>query len=92
MGKLINEYLNSREFKKRNRKRSPEWQLRRTNILLEFLKYCEFRKIPRLKDVDESLYSAHVNNLNRKCLKKSTIERYKNIIKTDLLSHFRPIK
>jgi predicted DNA-binding ribbon-helix-helix protein len=82
----------TKEFKKRNRKRSAEWQGRRTNIVLEFLRYCEFKKIKRLKDISESLYSAHVNNLNRKCLKKSTIERYKNIIKTDLLSHFRPIK
>ncbi len=92
MGQLINEYLNSREFKKRSRKRSAEWQLRRTNILLEFLKYCEFRKIKRLKDINEPLYSAHINRLTRAGLSKNTITRYKSILKKDLLSHFRPIK
>ena len=92
MGKLINEFLNAKEFKKRNRKRSSQWQLRRTNILLEFLKYAEFKKIERLKNIDETVYSAYINRLNRLNLKKSTINRYKNIIKRDLLGHFKVIK
>ena len=40
MGQLINEYFKAKEFKKRNRKRSSEWQTRRTNVVLEFLRYA----------------------------------------------------
>ncbi len=88
MGKLVEEYFNANEFKKRSRKRSAEWQSRRTNVLLDFLKYAEFRKINRLKDISEPVYSAYINNLFRKGLSKITIARYKNIIKNDLLHHF----
>ncbi len=85
---LINEFLKNREFKKRSRQRSPDWQKRRTNILLKFLDYAEFRKIKRLKDINESIYSAYINQLYRKGLSKTTIEKYKTIIKEDLLKHF----
>ena len=88
MGILINEYYQNREFKKRTRGRSADWQLRRTNINLAFLRYAEWRNIKRLKDIDESIYSAYINQLHRSGLKKTTIERYKKIIKSDLLSHF----
>ena len=88
MGILIDEYYKSREFKKRNRSRSADWQLRRTNINLAFLRYAEWRNIKRLKDIDESIYSAYINQLHRKNLSLNTILRYKKIIKQDLLSHF----
>ena len=85
---LITEYLRNKEFKKRSRFRSPNWQKRRTNILISFLKYAEFRQIKRLKDIDEAVYSAYINQLHRKNLSKNTIEQYKLIIKDDLLKHF----
>ena len=88
MGILINEYYKNKEFKKRNRGRSANWQTRRTNVLLAFLKYAEWRNIKRLKDIDESLYSAYINQLHRKNLSLNTIKRYKKIIQSDLLSHF----
>ena len=88
MGILINEYYKNKEFKKRNRGCSADWQLRRTNVLLNFLKYAEFRQVKRLKDIDENIYSAYINQLHRKGLSLNTIERYKKIIKSDLLSHF----
>ena len=100
MGILINEYYKNKEFKKRSRSRSADWQTRRTNVLLNFLKYAEYRGILRLKNIDESIYSAYINRLYRSGLKKTTIERYKKIIRQDLISHFtnntkklkRPIK
>ena len=88
MGILINEYYQTKEFKKRSRKRSLKWQARRTNIVLEFLGYAEFRNIKRLKDIDEAIYSAYVNQLHRKHYSDNTIRQYKNILKKDLLSHF----
>lgn len=92
MGQLINEYFENKEFKKRSRKRSEKWQTRRTNIVLEFLRYAEFKKIPRLKDIDEAIYSAYINQLHRSSRSENTIRQYKNILKQDLLSHFQPLK
>ena len=92
MGQLINEYYQTKEFKKRNRKHSKEWQTRRTNIVLEFLRYAEFKKILRLKDIDEAIYSAYINQLHRSTHSENTIRQYKNILKQDLLSHFQPLK
>ena len=92
MGQLINEYLSNKEFKKRNRKRSKKWQSRRTNIVLEFLRYAEFKKIPRLKDIDEAIYSAYINRLHLSTHAENTIRQYKNILKQDLLSHFQPTR
>ena len=89
MGCLITEFYKNKEFKKRSRKRSEGWQKRRTNVLLAFLKYAEYRNIKRLKDIDEAIYSAHINQLHRKNLSESTIKQYKNILKQDLLSHFQ---
>ena len=88
MGILITEYYQNKEFKKKNRSRSPDWQARRTNINLAFLKYAEWRNIKRLKDIDNNIYSAYINQLHRKGLSLHTIERYKKIIRQDLLSHF----
>jgi hypothetical protein len=88
MGLLINEYLTTKEFKKRSLTRSPEWQTRRTNVVLSFLEYAEFRNIKRLKDINENTYSAYINQLHRSTRSKSTIRQYKNILKQDLLSHF----
>ena len=90
MGILEYEFLNNREFKKRSRKRSSEWQSRRTNIVLEFLRYAEIRNIKRLKDIDEAIYSAYVNQLHQRTNSDNTIRQYKNILKQDLLSHFQP--
>ena len=92
MGCLIAEYFENKEFKKRSRKRSENWQRRRTNVVLSFLEYAEFRNIKRLKDIDEAIYSAYINQLCRKDLSKSTVAQYKRIIKKDLLSHFQPLK
>ena len=89
MGYLITEFYESREFKKKSRKRTQDWQKRRTNVLLGFLKYAEYRNIKRLKDIDEAIYSAYINQLHRKNLSESTIQQYKNILKQDLLSHFQ---
>ena len=88
MGILITEYYQNKEFKKRNRTRSTNWQLRRTNILISFLQYAEFRQVKRLKDINNNIYSAYINQLHRKNLSLTTIERYKKILRQDLLSHF----
>ena len=88
MGILINEYYQNREFKKRNRSRSSDWQRHRTNINLAFLRYAEFKQVKRLKDIDNDIYSSYINQLHRKNLSLNTIERYKKIIRQDLLSHF----
>ena len=89
MGYLITEFYKNKEFKKRSRKRSQDWQKRRTSVLLAFLKYAEFKNIKRLKDIDEAIYSAYINSLHRKNLSKSTIQQYKSILKQHLLSHFQ---
>ena len=88
MGMLIQEYFENKEFKKRNRSRAANWQTRRTNINLAFLRYAEFRQVKRLKDIDNDIYSAYINQLHRKGLSLNTILRYKKIIRQDLLSHF----
>lgn len=88
MGILTYEYLSNREFKKKSRKRSTAWNRRRNNIVIRFLEYAEFKKISRLKDIDENIYSAYINQLHRSTHSENTIRQYKSIIKKDLLSHF----
>lgn len=92
MGQLVKEFLSSKEFCRKSRKISADWQSRKNNIILSFISYAEFKNINRLKDIDETVYSAYINRLHRQGLSEITINRYKKIIKKNLLSHFQQEK